>query len=59
MLPCLGIVSQKIMPTRFEENALNLVMVEKTRLREKEAAVRLIQYCWRNHMRELELVSGG
>ena len=51
----IGIVSQSILPSKFEELALNCVSVEKAREKEKDNAARLIQYVWRNYRHEKEL----
>lgn len=51
----IGIVSQSVMPSKFEETALNCIHVEKAREKEKENAARLIQFVWRNHRHEKEL----
>ena len=51
----IGIVSQSILPSKFEEMALNCIGVEKAREKEKDNAARLIQYVWRNYRHEKEL----
>ena len=51
----IGIVSQSLLPSRFEEQALNCIGVERARERERELAARLIQFTWRNHRHEREL----
>ncbi len=48
-------VGQTLQPTKFEENALNFIAMEKVRQRERDASARLIQYVWKNAQREAEL----
>ena len=51
----IGTVSQQLQPSRFEESALNWVVVDKIRSRERDVAARLIQFVWRNYLHEHEL----
>lgn len=51
----IGIVGQQIMPTKFEETALNCVRVEKMRQKERESSAALIQFVWKNYLHEKDL----
>lgn len=48
-------VGMALSPTKFEENALNFIAMEKVRQKEREGSARLIQYVWKNAAREAEL----
>ena len=48
-------VAQTLYPTKFEENALNFIAMDKVRQKEREGSARLIQYVWKNAAREAEL----
>jgi len=51
----IGLISQWLIPTRFEESALHWIMHKKFREKEADAAARLIQFTWRNYRHECKL----
>lgn len=48
-------VGSALHPSRFEENALLYIQLDKIRQRERDGSASLIQYVWRNAQREAEL----
>jgi hypothetical protein len=48
-------IGQTLFPSKFEEDALNFIALDKVRQKEREGSARLIQYVWKNAQREAEL----
>lgn len=46
-----GVLSQSLIPSFYEETALNLVNLMQIKNRELERAAKLIQFTWREHRR--------
>jgi hypothetical protein len=51
----IGVFCQWLLPTRFEETAVQWVTLKDLKEREMEAAAKVIQFAWRNYMHECEL----
>jgi len=52
----IGVVSQHLIPSTFELTALNWVVHNRIATAEKDAAARLIQFVYRSHRRDKELL---
>lgn len=50
-------VGSALYPSKFEENALNYIAMDKVRQQEREGSAALIQFVWKNAARESELAA--